>query len=417
MHQDKLGILGVRRVFVIEPGLKQSNGHPIEYTTALDRYLRSIGIECHVVSNIQIDEKTKAAFQILHPIITQSSFEIKNETNPFFKNLQTLHAIAGFCNHDLIILSSCFSKELIGTVTFLRSLPTHKRPRVAFNFHQLYPPRHLFQHLSHYSDRLYQQYWLDYIQQAFKAFNLDDEQLSFWTSPSEALSQAYSVISKQCFRPLPFLFSECLYENQIDYFTLPLTFVFLGDGRREKGLLSLLETINCDFTESPSIRFVIQNIDARGYSSVEQARFNHALTIARSASNIHIFDQTLSIPDFSALIARCSAVILPYDPIEYLERASMLFAQAVINQKPIITTSGTWMANEILNRNASGLIYQYNSSSVQNNLTALSEAIRGLESNFRSYALQAKQRAKGYQQLHRPEQYIEKIVDFYLQQI
>ena len=75
------------------------------------------------------------------------------------------------------------------------------------------------------------------------------------------------------------------------------------------------------------------------------------------------------------------------------------------------------MANEILNGNATGLIYQYNFSIVQNNLTALSQVIKKLEANFGKFSIQAKQRADSYQRLHSPEQYIGKIVDFYLQQI
>lgn len=413
MLKNKLSALNIDRILIIEPGLKKTCGHPIEYATALNQYLHSIGVECHIVSHIQIDKITKAEFHTLHPIISQGCFEFQNSPNQIYENLKNLDSLVELCKHDLVIWTSCFTQELIGSTDFFQSLPNHKCPRVAFNFHQLYPPRQLFGQLSSYSKEAYQQYWLHHIQQTFEKLNIDRKRLSFWTSPSVPLSHIYENISKHLFQPLPFLFANRLILTQIKDSQNTITLGFLGDGRKEKGLLLLLEAIERDFVSESEIKFTIQNLDARGYSDSEAQRLNHLLHKVRNTPHIMFFEQPLTGSEFNKLVSSCDALILPYDPTEYSVRSSMLFAQSAINQKPVIVPSGTWMALEVVNKYASGVIYTHNSFNFTENITSLSEAIQELKQNFVYFKEQANQRSRFYQNWHTAENYLTKIIDFY----
>ncbi|BBK38050.1 hypothetical protein STAQ_31280 [Allostella sp. ATCC 35155] len=61
----------------------------------------------------------------------------------------------------------------------------------------------------------------------------------------------------------------------------------------------------------------------------------------------------------SALLHHCGtvdAILLPYEPDEYRERASGIFALAVAMGRPVIVSDGTWMAERLREGAATGLI-------------------------------------------------------------
>lgn len=413
MLKNKLSTLNIARVFIIEPGLRKTCGHPIEYVTALEQYLYSIEIECYIVSNIQIDEITQSEFHNIYPIISQGCFEFEDFSNHFLDDLKKLHSIVELCEHDLVLLTSCFTQEVTAFTYFIKSLPSNKIPRVAFNFHQLYPPKKLFNKLASLDGESYHQYWLQHIQSTFEKLKIDTNYLSFWTSPSKSLSQIYKNLSSYLFQPLPCLFAKQPVLDQVKDSQKKFTFGFLGDGRKEKGLLLLLETIECNFIFNSDVEFRIQNLDARGYSDLESLRFNHLVKNLRKIPNIIFFEQALTVLEFNKLISICDALLLPYEPAEYSARASMLFVQAVINKKPVIVSSQTWMAQEVQDKYASGVIYNHNSFNLTENIKSLSEAMQELKQNYVYFKHEANERSRFYQNWHTPDNYLTKIIDFY----
>src|SRR5205085_915175 len=59
--------------------------------------------------------------------------------------------------------------------------------------------------------------------------------------------------------------------------------------------------------------------------------------------------------DYFEQIYRVHAVLLPYDPIVYAVRTSGIFIEALGLGRPVITTSGTWMARQLCRRPEAGL--------------------------------------------------------------
>ncbi|WP_374448655.1 hypothetical protein [Stella sp.] len=63
----------------------------------------------------------------------------------------------------------------------------------------------------------------------------------------------------------------------------------------------------------------------------------------------------------SAMLHHCAtadAVLLPYDPAEYRDRASGIFAMAVAMGRPVIAPAGTWMAERLQAGEATGIVVQ-----------------------------------------------------------
>lgn len=55
----------------------------------------------------------------------------------------------------------------------------------------------------------------------------------------------------------------------------------------------------------------------------------------------------LSREDYLDLLARCSAVLLPYDPLIYARRTSGIFVEAVMAYKMPFVKEGSWLAQEL----------------------------------------------------------------------
>lgn len=404
----------VGRIFVIEPGLIKMTGHPIQYALALQQLCQQQGIEIHVISNRKVKKETLDCFSSSFPGISHTCFEFVPSGEMIFSDdLDQLQEYYNFSQSDLVIVTSSYTKEIEGIAHFVGHTKDSLCPRIAMNFHQLFPPANVSETVCT-SD--YQALWLARLSKAFKTIESTNDKISFWTTTCEALNEAYQHLTSHPIKTLPFLFSETVQttisarKSHSDKFRI----AFLGDGREEKGLRIFLNAIH-SLGVSGQLEFVIQNIDARGYDQTGQVAVNSLLAQTKSNPNICIIEEPLSPKAFRNLIYSIDAVVLPYHPKHYDKRGSMVFVEACLSGKPTIVSRGTWMANEIKKHNASGLVFDYlvtNSEATTNNLQL---AILELQKSIRLYQIEAENCPHYYRSYHTAETYLEFVLTHYNQ--
>ncbi len=123
----------------------------------------------------------------------------------------------------------------------------------------------------------------------------------------------------------------------------PLVVGYLGDAREDKGFDKVLEIVRSFNARHPKhrehVRFVVQAFG----NSPEQARLatDFRMSLLRSDSSIEVIPRHLSSKEYAELMGRIGMFLLPYDPKLYRVRGSGLVAEAVINARPFLATSGS----------------------------------------------------------------------------
>lgn len=129
-------------------------------------------------------------------------------------------------------------------------------------------------------------------------------------------------------------------------------FVSLGGARDEKGILELFAAIRWlhDNYHLHNVRFTLQCNDA----TPEVAA---AITAFRDANlpGCRLLFSALATADYYDLLAQADIVLLPYWRSIYARRTSGVFVEALSAGKPVVVTEDTWMADQ-LSRHGAGLL-------------------------------------------------------------
>jgi len=404
-----------KRFFVIEPGLREATGHPVQYALALQQYGSRRGLPVYVVAHKRIQRAVTRELGSPLPMLTRACFPV-TRTGPwdFCNALVDLHRRYGLNQDDLILVTSSHINELRGTALFLKSgLLGACPPMLALNFHQLFPP-------SPESELMckpnYQSHWLKRMKSAFASLPPKCPSISCWTTVSHELNRTLRKVSGRHIGLLPFLFSESSRDkratiNGTGLRSLSgLRIAFLGDGREEKGLLLFLQAIRAYIPVESNSSFVIQHINPRGYEGIESVKLLESVAALRNRRDI-VFIRKPLLPDvFRGLLGLVDAVVLPYDPRHYDRRASMVFAQAAIHRKPTIVSEGTWMAEEIRKKHASGVIFRSIPGDPNSSARQLAKAVGKLNQHFGQYSCAAISRSEYPRALHTADNYIDAIL-------
>ena len=87
------------------------------------------------------------------------------------------------------------------------------------------------------------------------------------------------------------------------------------------------------------------------------------------------YEGYLSVDQYYELLNNADIVLIPYHPKFYRIATSGVFVEAVLAGKVVITTSGTWMANELMSSECGG-IYEYG------NTDQLTEKLLGVRDSY-----------------------------------
>uniref|UniRef100_A0A7V3J9H3 Glycosyltransferase family 1 protein n=1 Tax=candidate division CPR3 bacterium TaxID=2268181 RepID=A0A7V3J9H3_UNCC3 len=154
---------------------------------------------------------------------------------------------------------------------------------------------------------------------------------------------------------------------------------YLGDARKEKNFTSLIELIDAAPEE---IGFIVQcNPPGIGYyePGIKEG-VEHIKGLQRD--RLFIFEEPLPQKEYRELLNKSSIVWCLYDESQYRDRVSGILLEAWSLGKPVITTSGTWMAKQV-EKYGGGIVLD--TLEVQDILKAIEE-IRGNYARFSAEA-------------------------------
>lgn len=164
----------------------------------------------------------------------------------------------------------------------------------------------------------------------------------------------------------------------------PLTLLYLGDARLEKGyhlLPDLVGQLWEDWIKPGRIRVVVQsnlNIPG-GEPGILQARNK----LRQYPFGIEIIDEPMSAERYYDFMANSDIVVLPYDPKAYAGRSSGVLNEALASGKVPVVSMGTWLANQV--EPGRGCVFPYPAGLVAGVKAAL-ERFEELAAEARAYA-------------------------------
>lgn len=124
-----------------------------------------------------------------------------------------------------------------------------------------------------------------------------------------------------------------------------LELVSLGEARGEKGFCEVLEALKLLRPElAAGVLSARLQANERG-----DARLRAAISDFEAAGlpNVRLIKRELSTAEYNDLLLGGDVVLLPYRKRGYGERSSGVLVEAFATGKPVVTTSGTWMALQV----------------------------------------------------------------------
>jgi glycosyltransferase involved in cell wall biosynthesis len=186
-----------------------------------------------------------------------------------------------------------------------------------------------------------------------------------------------------------------------------ICFGYMGDSRGGKGFSLLPGMIRSVLSESGSkAKFVVQ-CPAPEYSETKASSDLLELRKLEEQSNgkLTLIPEKLSDPDYAELLQFLDVALIPYSHKAFAEGTSNIFAEALVAGKPVIVSSGTWMAREA-EKGGSGL--EFRTGEVKDFAAKVLEMTRHCE----EYRGKAKTFSTEWQRFHNPKT----LVDILLQE-
>ena len=297
----------------------------------------------------------------------------------------------------LVFLSSWrFAKDLE------RGLPSGKMRRGDLSLAQMLAPRHLECWLNWYSELASRSapdlvFHLGYgasrfgthagVKAAWK--RLREGGLAkrvHFVSDSESLAGEYRVILDADVEALPHVVDPDIKAVVSEARNRPIHFVSLGNARLEKGFVDLMEALsllNPDLL-GRSVKFTIQCHQPDGGC---QEALNRMVKTDRPG--VDLLSKDLGRQEYLDLLGSSDVLLLPYHLDHYARRTSGVFCEALVAGKPVISTEGSWMSEEILRSGGGWLVPEKNPA-------RLSEAIASAIAGFEPMAMRCRERASEY---------------------
>ena len=127
----------------------------------------------------------------------------------------------------------------------------------------------------------------------------------------------------------------------------PVTLVYLGNARGEKGfhlLADMVDALSERYFDSGAVRLVAQsNIpESLNEGAIIAAR---ARLAARPDAEVRLLGEPLSVAAFQDLLFSADIVLLPYEAAAYRRRSSGILVQAAVTGKPVVVPADTWLAD------------------------------------------------------------------------
>ncbi len=136
----------------------------------------------------------------------------------------------------------------------------------------------------------------------------------------------------------------------------------LGGTRNEKGSYRIPDIIRA-CRSRVDVEFLV-HVTNNSLSAEAHAK----LTALAGEPHVTILERPLTLDEYNAALQSADLSLFPYEVIPYTKRSSGVFAEAVALNKPVLATRGTWMATQIEEGRAAGLVFDPDPDSIADSI-------------------------------------------------
>jgi len=130
---------------------------------------------------------------------------------------------------------------------------------------------------------------------------------------------------------------------------MPLTAVYLGDARKEKGFHHLPRVIRDlwrDYVERDRLRFRLQ-VNYNTADGDPEAVVARADLSSLDPRFVEMIDRPLSSQEYRELLAGADIALLPYDRFAYYSRSSGVLVEAMATGVPVVVPAASWLSAQV----------------------------------------------------------------------
>ena len=323
----------------------------------------------------------------------------------FLRDLDRLLCLADAGPGDHVFLPTAHGREAFAIRRLIHEIGEERSPMFHLEF------RHPIATLEELDSGEHEQgvLWYTRIHQAFfdacRTYPATTR-MRYYTDTSE-LAVDYSQLAGEEFGilPIPFRMDLIPPSSDEERVTGPITILFLGDVREEKGfhlLPGLVRRLFDDYVKTGKVRFVFQ-------ASIHQDEPSRAVRKALKELQQYEtrFVEVIGTEGFVApekyyeLLGSSHLVLLPYLAKNYRSRSSGVLAEAIAAGIPTIVTADTWLSGQQIP--GSGETFTDEAS--------LAGAVRAVCDNYREYREHARLGKERWHRWHSPARLLDCLID------
>lgn len=389
----------MRTLCIVDPALKDFVGHHYEYARCLYECAETRGEPIVILGHRRPAEQLSKSLPV-ERVFRRSPYEfpttvpvLRDVVNPnlqnylFFEDLR--RAMRGRCSPEWIVFAPAMThNQVFGWSAWLQTMKPDVCPTVVLctrnsYCHQPDP--------AHYEKRAY------YMQLGFKWLErlADSGRRVHLTTDSERLALEFSRLTRLPMAILPTPHTKRGGRPKQTPNAAP-KFVWLGGIRTDKGFPAFAEAVLSLEPElrSGCIEFVIQsNLDS--LYDTETAAARDRLKSA-ALPGVTLIERPLGGEEYTELLFSSSVVVIPRLLRLFRSQTSGPFVEALAAGKPVVTTEGSWMADQ-LNRHGAGLTFK------DQDAVSLAEAMRTLARNHEEFRIRAEHSSEAWASIHNPD--------------
>lgn len=390
----------MRQLIIIDHSLSSKGGHYFEYSRSVAQGAAQRGWQVHILANekLRLDNDVPLAqalgAQSVRPVFSYGWSRWSDipphqpSQGHFGHDLFQELAATGARPADLVLVHTLGWSQLAQLLWSLSVIPSWRAadlPR--FSIVMRYDPRDLDPAYSRRMAELFDRLTANRAIAARVRFHTDTDRLTMLCGRLLRIKASTLPIPFDQATMLHALALAAAEEGKGDGKQRPLTLVYIGDAREEKGY-PLLPEMARQMWESHfltgRLRLLAQsnfNI-AGGEASVPEARQRLQQL---PSPEVRLLTSALDTEAYYRLLAAADIVLIPYDPERYHARSSGILVQAQCAGKVVVTSSGTWMET----RGTAGMV------TFDSPLTFI-DAVRRAVDGFDGLHQQATEKAEGW---------------------
>lgn len=392
------------KIFILDDTFTAKAGHNASYNLAIAKELIRRGYEAFIIAQrgamIHVTEDTK---KIIRPGFSRYAAEIQlkqlsflpHHLHLFFRLLlgnmgHLLDLLKNISSHiedsDLVVVSMYHSYHATAYAIWLGYLALQaKHIHLRLIFHNMQSFR-----LLRYEIRL---------------FNLFGKSQDVrFCSQTHALADQFLNNCQLHTITLPFPHRDAnsvRVSEALSSYPVKITITYLGVALQAKGFDILVNALKClsDLLDSEKVYCVVQENILYPDPILSKSSQELLELSTRFPQNLRVIPGPLSDQQYQNLLQETGMILLPHRADAYRYARSGAYIEAVALGIPVITSSGTFMAQE-LEEFGSGILFE------DGNADSLANAIRRAVEDFENLRRSAVLNKKNWLEIHNPENFI-----------